>query len=330
MSCRVPPLTWPALVLLSPFWLPIVLRRYGSFKKDRARAEELNRSRIDAAGPLEIPEIDDLEIRVLSEWRAKEGFTGEAGVSYLFRTNLGSLLYDVAFGDGTGAVAQNAQRLGVTAADFDAVAISHLHNDHMGGMKAYRAMQVEVPKALRPTQSIPGYLPAEAGMEGFAPEVVTEPRLLTGGIVSTGPLARRLFFLGWTEEQALVMRLRGKGLVVFTGCGHPTLSVILRMVHKLSNEAIYAIGGGLHFPVTGGRVRGPGGVDLQRFLGTGKPPWRRITEKDLDAVIETIRAERPKRLFLSAHDTCDHALDRIARASDAQVEVLEAGGTYTL
>ena len=30
-----------------------------------------------------------------------------------------------------------------------------------------------------------------------------------------------------TEEQALVARLRGKGLVVVTGCGHPTIEVIL-------------------------------------------------------------------------------------------------------
>lgn len=330
MSRRIPPLAWPALVILSPFWVPIVLRRYGSFKKDRARADELNRSRIDAAQPLEIPEVDELEIRVLAEWRAKEGFAGEAGVSYFFRTNLGSLLYDVGFGDESGVVAQNARRLGVTAADVGAVAISHLHNDHMGGLKAFRAMQVDVPQPLRPAQPVPGYLPAEADMGNFRAEVVRGPRLLAGGFASTGPLARRLFFLGWTEEQALVIRLRGKGLVVFTGCGHPTLPIILRMVRKLSNEPIYAIGGGLHFPVTGGREKGPGGIDMQMIVGTGKPPWQRVNEEDLDAVIETIRAEAPRRLFPSAHDTCDHALGRLMEATDGQVEVLEAGGVYRL
>lgn len=326
---RISPLWWPVLLILSPIWVVPLLIRYRAFRKDRLRAAETNRSRIAAAEPLEIPEIDELEIRVLSEWRARKGFKGEAGVSYFFRTDLGSLLYDVAFGDESGVVAHNAERVGVTAADVGGVAISHLHNDHMGGLRAFRSMQVAVPTLLRPIQPVPGYLPGEAGMDGFRAQVVREPQLLIGGIATTGPLARRLFFLGWTEEQALVLRLRGKGIAVFAGCGHPTLPVILQMVRRLTSDPIYAIGGGLHFPVSGGRA-GMAGIDAQTMVGTGKPPWLRITDKDLDAVIEAIRAERPNRLLLSAHDTCDHALDRLARATDAQVDVLEAGGVYSL
>ncbi len=329
MKRRISLAWWPVLVILSPFWVPLLLIRYRAFLRDRARATELNRSRIDAAKPLEIPEVDELEIRVLSEWRAKDGFKGESGVSYLFRTNLGSLLYDIGFGDESGVVAHNAKRLGVTAADIDAVAISHLHNDHMGGIQAFRSMHVAVPQSLKPVQPIPGFLPAQAAMEGFDAQVVGGPQLLSGGIASTGPLARRLFVLGFTEEQALVIRLRGKGLAVFSGCGHPTLPVILEMVRKMTSEPIYAIGGGLHFPVTGGRGR-MAGIDMQTILGTGKPPWRRITENDLDAVIEAIRAENPTHLFLSAHDTCDHALDRLAQETGAEAVVLEAGGVYDL
>jgi len=329
MKRRISLAWWPVLLILSPILVPLLLVRYREFRSDRARAAQLNRSRLDAAGPLEIPEVDELELRVLSEWRAKDGFKGEPGVSYLFRTNLGSLLYDVGFGNQSGVVAHNASKLGVTAADVGAVAISHLHNDHMGGVDAFRSMNVVVPDSLKPAAPIPGYLPAKAAMEGFDAQVVESPQLLTGGIASTGSLARRLFVLGFTEEQALVMRLKGKGLVVFTGCGHPTLPVILEMVREMTREPIYAIGGGLHFPVTGGRARMPG-IDMQTILGTGLPPWRRITEKDLDAVIEVIRAEKPKRLYLSAHDTCDHALDRLANETGAEAVVLEAGGVYSI
>jgi 7,8-dihydropterin-6-yl-methyl-4-(beta-D-ribofuranosyl)aminobenzene 5'-phosphate synthase len=329
MKWRISPLWWLLLLILSPLLVVLLAIRYRAFRKDRMRAAQTNRSRISAAEPLELPEIDELEVRVLAEWRAKEGFKGEAGVSYLFRTNLGSLVYDVAFGDESGVVAHNAERLGVAAADIGGVAISHLHNDHMGGLRAFRSMQVAVPKILRSAEPLPGYLPAEAGMGGFNAQVVAGPRILTGGIATTGPLARRLFFLGWTEEQALVFRLRGKGLVVFTGCGHPTLPVILQMVRRLTSDPIYAIGGGLHFPVSGGRAGMPG-IDMQTIVGTGKPPWLRITDKDLDALIEAIRAEDPTRLLLSAHDTCDRALERLAHATDAQVDVLEAGGIYSL
>ena len=69
--------------------------------------------------------ITDFKVLVLSEWRAKEGFNGEPRASSLFRTEKGTRLYDVAFGDESGVVPRNAQRLGVTAEDIDAVALSH-------------------------------------------------------------------------------------------------------------------------------------------------------------------------------------------------------------
>jgi 7,8-dihydropterin-6-yl-methyl-4-(beta-D-ribofuranosyl)aminobenzene 5'-phosphate synthase len=329
MSPRISPAWWPVLLVSSPALVPLLAIRNNRFKRDVVRAESENRDRIDSARMLDLPVVNDLKLSVLSEWRAKEGFRGEAGVSYLFRTERGTLLYDVAFGDESGSVAYNAQRLGVTARDIGAVAISHLHNDHMGGLQAYRGMRLGFPESLRPSESLPCFLPAEADAPGFDSSVVREPRILTAGIASTGPLARRLFFLGWLEEQSLLIHIRDKGLVVFAGCGHPTLPTILEMVRKLSSEPIYAIGGGLHLPLTGGRV-GPPGIDLQTILGTGKPPWRKIEKADVEDVIDAIRAASPQKVYLSAHDSCDEALRRIDEALDCHVEVLEAGGSYTL
>ena len=153
--------------------------------------------------------------------------------------------------------------------------------------------------------------------------------MLEGGLGSTGPLARSLYFFGLTQEQALVAHLKGKGLFVLTGCGHPTIEVVLRMVRRLSGEPIYAVGGGLHFPVKTGRGN-YAGFQLQMIVGTGKPWWERVTDEDLTKTIQAIRKEQPKRLLLSAHDTCDHALGRISREVDAEVEILRAGATYAL
>jgi len=329
MNARISLAWWPGLLIASPVLAPLLAVRNGRFKKEVARARSENRRRIDSACLLDLPVVNDLEVSVLSEWRAKDGFKGEAGVSYLFRTEQGSLLYDVAFGDESGVVAHNAKQLGVAAQNIDAVAISHLHNDHMGGLKAFRSMELGYPVSLHPPQSVPCFLPAQAAAPGFDSLVVREPRMLAAGIASTGPLARRLFFLGWVEEQSLLIRLRDKGLVIFAGCGHPTLPTILEMVRKLSSEPIYAIGGGLHLPLTGGRV-GPPGLDLQTILGTGKPPWRKTEQADVEDVVDAIRGASPQKVYLSAHDSCDEALRRIAEALDCQVEVLEAGGRYTL
>ena len=151
---------------------------------------------------------------------------------------------------------------------------------------------------------------------------------MPAGIATTGPLARSLFFFGYTEEQALVIRLKGKGLVVITGCGHPTIEVILDMVQRLSDEPIHAICGGLHFPIRGSRGQ-KAGINFQTILGTGKPPWSPINDKDLEHAIGAINAAKPQIVMLSAHDTCDHSLMRMQQEINADVRVLKAGRTYS-
>ena len=327
MSFRISPVWWPVLAVASPVIVPWLLVRNRHFQEDRARAAKLNQARINQAEPLEMPELDSLEMTVLVEWRAKEGFTGDAGVSYLFETELGSMLYDVGFGPTRPALTHNAAKIGFNLDQVDALTISHLHSDHMGGIPAQRSRQVTVPDELMPLELKPCFLPDRAEAKGFKARLVERPQLLTAGIASTGPLARSLFMFGFTEEQALLARVKDKGLVVFTGCGHPTIEVVLEMVGRLSNEPLYAVGGGLHFPVTGGRGN-RAGIQFQTMIGTGKPPWQRITDEDLSRTIAAINSAGPERVYLSGHDTCDYALDRMMRELDAETEVLEAGATY--
>jgi 7,8-dihydropterin-6-yl-methyl-4-(beta-D-ribofuranosyl)aminobenzene 5'-phosphate synthase len=328
MGFRAAPWTWPLLTVASPILAPVVAVKNIRFRRNQERAERENRARLERAGPLDLPELESIELSVISEQRTKEGFLGEAGVSYLLRTEQGSLLFDVGWGADHDVMSRNAAQLGITLDDADALVISHLHADHIGGMKAMRARRVKVVESMGRPGGQPCYLPDQAEAEGFAPEVVSGPQLLAAGIATTGPLARSLFFFGWTEEQVLLARLRGKGLVVITGCGHPTVPVMLKMVSRLSGEPIHAMVGGLHFPVTGGHGRMLG-LDVQTFLGTGKPPWRRITDADLTEAIAAVKEAAPARLLLSAHDTCDHALKRFEEV-DADVEVLRAGETYSL
>lgn len=200
----------------------------------------------------------------------------------------------------------------------------------MGGLAAARARSVALPSELAPDRAgIPCFLPESAKAPGFESVVIDKPQLLAAGIGTTGPLSRSLFFLGPVEEQAMLVRLKDRGLVVVTGCGHPGLELILGMARRLVDEPVYAVAGGLHFPVTSGRGHYPG-FQAQMLFGTGRPPWRRITNDDLTRAIETLRKANIKRLLLSAHDTCDHAIARFTNELDAEVEVLSAGGTYRL
>jgi 7,8-dihydropterin-6-yl-methyl-4-(beta-D-ribofuranosyl)aminobenzene 5'-phosphate synthase len=317
------------LALASPVLLPKLLKRNRVFKQNRSRAEHLNRERIEGAESLELPALDFLELTVLVDERTGEGYRGDPGVSYLARTDKGALVFDVGFGPDSPTLNHNTSKLGVDPSTVDAVVISHLHPDHMGGMAAFQSKSVRIPPELGGLSGKPCFLPDTAEAADFDAEVVRKPKELAAGIGTTGPLARSLFFLGLCEEQALVARIRGKGLAVITGCGHPTVEVILEMARRLSDEPLYAIAGGIHFPVTKSRSQRRG-VQVQMFFGTGKPPWRRIGDEDLSQTIAHINEAGPAKVLLSAHDTCDHALHRLSEELKAETTVLEAGSTHRL
>jgi len=270
-----------------------------------------------------------LELTTLVEWKSKKEFMGDAGVSYLFKTEKGKLLFDIGFGPETETFEYNADKLNFNLEQIEALAISHLHGDHMGGMKAPRNNNVTVSQQIIPKSNLDCYLPDNAKADGLNPMVVNKPRYLEAGITTTGPLARSLFLLGYTEEQALVVNIKNKGLAIFTGCGHPTIKVILQMVKKISDIPIYAIGGGLHFPLTEGRGS-EFGFELQQLFGTGKPPWKKINLDDIEETINMINKVGPQKVFLSAHDSCDQALSILTDRLKGETKILKAGETYKI
>ena len=329
MVRRFSPLWWPAFALASPVLLPALAIRNAKFAKDRTRAAQANGQRVEQARPLDLPVLERLEITPLVEWRTAEGFGGEPGVSYLVRSDRGAILFDLGFGADSGVLAANAAKLGVSYRDVDALVISHLHLDHVGGGASPTARKVQPPSDLGDPAGKTCFLPEEAEVDGFAPRVVDAPCLLPAGLGSTGPLARRLFLMGWCEEQSLVARLKDKGLVVITGCGHPGLDWILNMAQRVGGEPVYALVGGLHYPLTQSRLKKPG-LEATMVFGTGKPPWKRIDQADLDWAVDIVRRAGIKKLLLSAHDTCDYALDYFAQNLPADTQVLAAGKTYSL
>ena len=98
MDFRISPFWWPVLGAASPLIAPLMIRKNRRYKANREAVAESNQSRLDQAGPLDLPELDFLELTVLVEEKTADGFYGDAGVSYLFRTDRGALLFDVGFG----------------------------------------------------------------------------------------------------------------------------------------------------------------------------------------------------------------------------------------
>ena len=79
MTFRISPLWWPFLAAASPLAAPFLLGKNRRFKKNIDNVANLNRNRLQQAEPLDLPELEFLELTVLVEEKTEEGFLGDAG-----------------------------------------------------------------------------------------------------------------------------------------------------------------------------------------------------------------------------------------------------------
>ena len=114
MKKKISPFWWPILLFFSPIILPVLLRKNLKFQKNRIRASSMNKERIESAKPIPLPEVDHLELMVLVEEKAENGYRVEPGISYLLQTDSGAMLYDVGFGPERGTLEYNASKKGIT------------------------------------------------------------------------------------------------------------------------------------------------------------------------------------------------------------------------
>ena len=210
--------------------------------------------------------------------RAEHGFS--ALVTVRNASNSGTLLFDT--GASPDGLAVNAERLGVDVGGLQGVVLSHGHFDHSGGFDGLARLRGRsgLPLTVHPAVwtrrrlALPGQefeLPtlsrgALEG-EGFAVIERRQPSLLAdGGILITGEVDRTTEFergmppphqawdgQGWQhdptviDDQALVVNVRGRGLVIVTGCGHAGIVNIIRHAMRLTGvDRLLAVVGGFH------------------------------------------------------------------------------------
>jgi len=320
---------WPALALASPLLVILLLAKSRRFQENLDKARAANQALMAQALPLYLPELEYLDMTILVEERHCDGYGHAPGISYHLETNRGSLLFDLGYGDEDPALSLNINKTGIDLTKASCLVISHLHPDHMGGFGAHKRNRIPLAAGCSDLKGLPCYVPDRTESDAFDVCLQDKPGLLPAGLASTGPLERSLFLMGPTREQALLARIKGKGVVVITGCGHPTIEVILAMTRRLTKEPVYAVVGGLHLPVTESPLKKPG-LQVQMIWGTGKPPWKRINDRDVDRAVNAINRAGAKEIYLSSHDICDYAIDRLDRETDGRLTCLEAGRSYRI
>lgn len=210
---------------------------------------------------------------------AEHGFS--ALVSVRRDNTISSLLFDT--GISPDGMTTNAERLGIDLSQVQGVVLSHGHFDHLGGLAALMGRQGtrSLPMTVHPQIwtrrriAIPGLDPtnlpilSKRALEGEGFEVIErrQPSLLVDRcVLITGEIDRTTEFehgmpkshQAWDgtkwhhdplviEDQALVVHVRGKGLVVLTGCGHGGAVNIVRHAMRLTGvDRLHALLGGLH------------------------------------------------------------------------------------
>jgi 7,8-dihydropterin-6-yl-methyl-4-(beta-D-ribofuranosyl)aminobenzene 5'-phosphate synthase len=210
--------------------------------------------------------------------RAEHGFS--ALIEMHTNGNLRRVLFDA--GITPDGLIGNLDRLAISPDTFEAIVFSHGHFDHVMGIDGLveRVGRRNVPILLHPqfwtrrrimSPSGRGWelpTPSRAGIEGAGFQIIEERQpsfLLEGKLLITGEVDRTTEFEkgmpthqafrngDWEpdplihDDQAAVLHVKDKGLVVLTGCGHSGIINIVHHAKRLTGvNHVYAIVGGFH------------------------------------------------------------------------------------
>ena len=220
--------------------------------------------------------LKDGEIR--ASILAEHGFSAIVKTTIVDKTK--TMLFD--FGFSENGAAQNAATLGVNMTEVEAIALSHGHSDHTGGMAELTALigKRDIPFVVHPSVFIsPRYLKLGEEFKINFPKLTREMvkqaglsvvesdkpyLLLNNTVLFLGEIPKQTDFeKGWPivhcqkdgkevwdaieDDTSIVMNLKDKGLVIISGCAHAGIVNTVRYAMSITGiEKVHAVMGGFH------------------------------------------------------------------------------------
>jgi 7,8-dihydropterin-6-yl-methyl-4-(beta-D-ribofuranosyl)aminobenzene 5'-phosphate synthase len=219
------------------------------------------------------------------EWTSKHAQLpfAEHGFSMLIRIfnqdKSESILFDT--GGSAEAIIENAKRMGMSLSEVGCIVLSHGHYDHFGGLlSAVKAVgKAGLPIIVhedmfraRGTAYLDGTIrkyaefPTKAQLNPAQVIFTKQPFLMASDSVcvtgeiprttsfETGLISHKSFVNGsWQpdplimDDRAIVMNVKGKGLVILSGCAHAGIINTINYARQISGvENVYAVMGGFH------------------------------------------------------------------------------------
>ncbi len=210
--------------------------------------------------------------------KAEHGFSTVVSVNADDRQR--TMLFDFGFSS-TGAY-ENAQRLGQDLSQIEMLALSHGHMDHVGGFKTIvkNMNKKELSMVLHPAAFKKNRINKVSEDFKVSMPMLTKEEIKDAGVklietVQPYPIFdKSLFFLGeipktnefekgsasfyyeengkevWdplNDDSALIAHLKGKGLIILTGCAHSGIINTVKYAQKITGiDKIHVIMGGFH------------------------------------------------------------------------------------
>jgi 7,8-dihydropterin-6-yl-methyl-4-(beta-D-ribofuranosyl)aminobenzene 5'-phosphate synthase len=221
---------------------------------------------------------------VMAGGQVPDALIAEHGFSILVTVTKSGREHRILFDAGTSpdGVVENMRRLSIDPGSIEAIVCSHGHFDHTTGIDGlirtlgrtglpvlihphfWRRRRILLPG--REPREIPATSRRALAEAGF--DVIEEQQpsfLFEGSVLITGEVPRTTGYepgfppqqawagSGWEpdplvlDDQALVISVAGRGLVVVTGCGHAGVVNTARYAQRLTGgQPLYALLGGFH------------------------------------------------------------------------------------
>jgi 7,8-dihydropterin-6-yl-methyl-4-(beta-D-ribofuranosyl)aminobenzene 5'-phosphate synthase len=163
------------------------------------------------------------------------GTKADWGFACLIEGSEKTLLFDT--GTKPEILMHNVGQLKVDIGKIDAIAISHNHGDHTGGLLTI----------LKKKPAIPLYMP-----ESFSGAYIEKAKTYKSWVIPVKEPAKicdRIYHTGEMGDQIPELSLildTSKGLVLVQGCSHPGIVEMITRAKKFMKKEIYMVLGGFH------------------------------------------------------------------------------------
>lgn len=226
--------------------------------------------------------VKKVKLTVLVEDSVNAGKTNliaKQGLSFFVEavTSNGEISIMMDTGPSSEVLLHNVDMMDINLRETEVIVLSHGHYDHVGGLiEVLKCIGKRVPVVVHPKifnpkfkvkpvlmfRGVP-FTPFDVEIAGGVLLYAGNPVTISQGITTTGEVERTLSLESvegfWTvddgrfvkdvmlDDQALVIDVEGKGLVVVTGCAHSGVVNTVRHVKKITGtDEVYAVLGGFH------------------------------------------------------------------------------------